>query len=122
MNNVVEPRWQITEASPQAETVEVVPSKSTLTKKIKKTPSAVYVHANYDKMCRDEQDFDKCCNYVMYLGGKIVRRGYQVELNEFLNLVNVNGFYKGVQPSSSSGSTSSSAVGAVVEDSGSRKK
>lgn len=81
----------------------------------KKTPSIPYLHANYEKMCKDEEDFDKCCNFVMYLGEKIVRRGYQVELNEFLNLVNVNGFYKGVQKQSAgqiAGSSSAVVVGA----------
>lgn len=71
---------------------------STAQDKTKGKPRTVYVHPNYEKMCRDEQDFERLCNYVIYLGEKIVRRGYQVELAEFLNLVNVNGFYKGVQP------------------------
>lgn len=85
MNSVPEPRWDV------ATTEEHQKGKK------KTSPTLIYVHPNYEKMCKDEQDFDKCCNYVMYLGGKIVRRGYQIELNEFLNLVNVNGFYKGVQ-------------------------
>lgn len=90
---MAEPRWEIA----GEDAVEV---RSAVVNHKRRTIRSIYVHPNYEKMCRDEKDFDKCCNYVMYLGEKIVRRGYQVELNEFLNLVNVNGFYKGVQPGS----------------------
>lgn len=100
LNSVSEPRWQ--EHESQKASLESETGKG----KTKKKKRPEFVHPNYENMCRDEQDFDKCCNYVMYLGNKIVRRGYQVELSEFLNLVNINGFYKGMKQSSSSTSNS----------------
>lgn len=83
-----------------------------------KTDDITYLHPNYEKMCRDEQDFDRLCNYVMYLGGKIVKRGYQVELNEFLNLVNINGFYRGID----GGGTGPGRGRLVTDDSGAAAK
>ena len=94
LNSVEEPRWTAKESQDEAAKTN---SKT-------KAPKSTFEHPHYEKMCKDEQDFDKCCNYVMYLCEKIVRRGYQIELGEFLNLVNVNGFYKGVQHSAQNSS------------------
>jgi gamma-tubulin complex component 6 len=52
-----------------------------------------FIHPNYKKLLQDEQDFEKLIKYTVYLGNKIVLHGYQQEIGEFINLININGYY-----------------------------
>ncbi|XP_055374674.1 uncharacterized protein LOC129607613 isoform X2 [Condylostylus longicornis] len=52
-----------------------------------------YIHPRFEKLLIDEKEFEKLVKYVIYLGNKIVKRGYQEEIGEFLRLVNYNQYY-----------------------------
>lgn len=50
-------------------------------------------HPHFEKILNDEKDFERVIRYVIYLGNKIVRQGYQVEIESFINLININDYY-----------------------------
>ena len=53
----------------------------------------LYQHGKYKQMITDELDYDKFIKYTIYLGKKIVKHGYQQEIGDFINLININNFY-----------------------------
>lgn len=52
-----------------------------------------FTHQKFNKLIEDEKDFEKLIKYTIYLGNKIVRHGYQSEIGEFINLININNYY-----------------------------
>lgn len=40
-----------------------------------------------------EQDFDRLIRYILHAGAKMSRRGYQTEIDEFIRVLNFNGYY-----------------------------
>ena len=52
-----------------------------------------FTHERYQRLIKDEQDFERCVNFMVYLGKKIVRRGYQHEIGQLIDLININGYY-----------------------------
>ncbi|CAO1391670.1 unnamed protein product [Diamesa serratosioi] len=55
---------------------------------------SIYNHPKYEKMAEDERDFEKLIKYTIYLGNKIVAHGYQMEIGELINMININGYYQ----------------------------
>lgn len=41
--------------------------------------------------------FEHNVGYIIYLGNKMVNTGYQLEIGEFINLININGYYNKVK-------------------------
>lgn len=59
----------------------------------KRDDSKEYYHPKYEKLVIDEQDFEKLIKYTLYLGNKIVKHGYQQEIGDMINLLDINGYY-----------------------------
>lgn len=57
--------------------------------------NAPYVHPRYDQILQDENDFEKLIKYTIYLGNKMYDYGYQKEIHEFIDVININGYYSG---------------------------
>uniref|UniRef100_A0A1Q3G1X1 Putative gamma-tubulin ring complex protein n=1 Tax=Culex tarsalis TaxID=7177 RepID=A0A1Q3G1X1_CULTA len=55
--------------------------------------NAPYVHPRYDQILQDENDFEKLIKYTIYLGNKMYDYGYQKEIHEFIDVININGYY-----------------------------
>lgn len=55
---------------------------------------SVYNHPKYEKMAEDGKVFDKLVKYTIYLGNKIVAHGYQMEIGELINMININSYYQ----------------------------
>lgn len=55
--------------------------------------AGVYTHAGYERLVAIEADFDKLIPYLIHMGEKISRRGYQTEINDLISLINFNGYY-----------------------------
>ncbi|GAB0090031.1 uncharacterized protein DMENIID0001_046820 [Sergentomyia squamirostris] len=52
-----------------------------------------FIHPRYEKLKKTEENFDKLVRHVVLMGWKIVSRGYQAEIGEFIFLLNHGGFY-----------------------------
>ncbi|KAG4065541.1 hypothetical protein HA402_013311 [Bradysia odoriphaga] len=50
-------------------------------------------HPNFDKFLIIEQDFEKLVKFIIRIGSKISRCGYQTEIGDLINVINFNGFY-----------------------------
>ncbi|XP_053683843.1 gamma-tubulin complex component 6 [Sabethes cyaneus] len=59
----------------------------------KASPTSPLVHPKYAQMLTDESDFEQLIKYTIYLGNKMYDRGYQKEIYEFINVININGYY-----------------------------
>ncbi|XP_058839564.1 uncharacterized protein LOC131695056, partial [Topomyia yanbarensis] len=59
----------------------------------KSNPNSAYIHPKYAQILTDESDFEKLIKYTIYLGNKMYDRGYQKEIHEFINVININGYY-----------------------------
>ena len=44
-------------------------------------------------MLEDEADFEKLIKYTIYLANKMINYGYQKEISDFVNVININGYY-----------------------------
>ncbi|XP_059607787.1 uncharacterized protein LOC132255687 [Phlebotomus argentipes] len=51
------------------------------------------IHPRYDKLVKIEENFDKLMRHIILMGWKIVSRGYQTEIGEFIFLLNSNEYY-----------------------------
>lgn len=56
-----------------------------------------FTHPNFDKILMIEHDFEKLIKYIIYVGSKMSRKGYQTEIGEFINMLNWNGYYDNVK-------------------------
>lgn len=50
-------------------------------------------HPNFDKFLIIEKDFEKLVKFIIRIGSKISRCGYQTEIGDLINIINFNGFY-----------------------------
>lgn len=55
--------------------------------------NGVYSHPNYDKLKQIESDFTNLIKFIIYAGNKMSDCGYQVEIGDFIYMININGFY-----------------------------
>lgn len=55
--------------------------------------TALYTHAAFETLTAIEADFDKLVPYIVHMGEKIARRGYQAEIGDLISLINFNGHY-----------------------------
>lgn len=55
--------------------------------------TGVYTHASFERMVAIEADFDRIVPYLIHMGEKISRRGYQTEIGDLIGLINFNGYY-----------------------------
>ena len=55
--------------------------------------SKEFYHPKYEKLVKDENNFQKLLKYTFYLGNKIVKHGYQQEIGDMMNLIDINGYY-----------------------------
>lgn len=51
-------------------------------------------HPKFNEIVKIEQKFEAKVEYLIYLGNKMVNSGFQLEIAEFLNLININDFYE----------------------------
>lgn len=56
-----------------------------------------YTHPKYQKLGQIEMDFNKLIKFVIYVGQKVFQSGYQTEIGEFIYMLNMNGYYDGVE-------------------------
>lgn len=56
-----------------------------------------FIHAKYNQIIKIEKMFEHNVGYIIYLGNKMVNTGYQLEIGEFINLININGYYDKVK-------------------------
>ena len=52
-----------------------------------------FIHPSYRKFETDDAEIDQEVMYIMRMGNKIVRHGYQKEIYDLIYMINVNGFY-----------------------------
>lgn len=52
-----------------------------------------YTHPKYSKIVQIEQDFHTLVRFIIHAGRKMCAKGYLVEIGEFINLINMNGWY-----------------------------
>lgn len=52
-----------------------------------------YSHPNFNKLLIIEQDFQKLIEFIIHMGSKMSRYGYQTEIHDFINLINFNQYY-----------------------------
>lgn len=55
----------------------------------------IYTHPQFAAMLENERDLDKCIPYILHYCEKMLRRGYQEEIGDFVNVINFNGYYDG---------------------------
>lgn len=53
----------------------------------------MYTHASFERLVAIEADFDRIVPYLIHMGEKISRRGYQTEISDLISLINFNGYY-----------------------------
>lgn len=53
----------------------------------------IYTHQKYEKLQQIDTDFTSQIKFIIYAGKKMFSRGYQVEINEFIHMININGYY-----------------------------
>ncbi|XP_055534566.1 gamma-tubulin complex component 6 [Wyeomyia smithii] len=59
----------------------------------KLSPTSPLIHPKYAQILTDESEFEQLIKYTIYLGNKMYDRGYQKEIYEFINVININGYY-----------------------------
>ena len=57
--------------------------------------SSIYTHEKYNKIQIDDDEFHRLIRFILYLGNKVIQQGYQKEIYDLLNLIDVNGYYSG---------------------------
>ncbi|XP_058459992.1 gamma-tubulin complex component 6 [Malaya genurostris] len=66
----------------------------------KANPTSPLIHPKYAQILTDEGDFEKLIKYTIYLGNKMYDHGYQKEIHEFINVININGYYSATREGS----------------------
>ncbi|KAJ6634617.1 Gamma-tubulin complex component 6 [Pseudolycoriella hygida] len=51
-------------------------------------------HPNFEKFLIIEKDFEKLVKFIIRIGSKISRCGYQTEIGDLINVIDFNGFYQ----------------------------
>lgn len=52
-----------------------------------------YTHPKYLKIVQIELDFHTLVRFILHAGRKMCNKGFQTEIGEFINLINMNGWY-----------------------------
>lgn len=52
------------------------------------------MHPKYDRLLKCESDFENLIKFIIYLGNKMSKCGYQTEISELIHMININGFYE----------------------------
>lgn len=55
--------------------------------------TGTFTHPTFDHLLENERDLDKCVPYILHHCEKMLQRGYQTEIGDFVTMINFNGYY-----------------------------
>lgn len=54
----------------------------------------VFIHPRFKRLLQEEAEFEKFMLYLIYLGNKAAKSGYQEEIGDLITVINFNKYYK----------------------------